>query len=102
MQTDTIKEIKLKLPADWAETITVGEIVYLLLDKALSKTEYYWSKCKEFEEKYCSTFSDFKKKVEDDREETFSDWDNLMVWEGYELAHQEWKKKYEELKRCRG
>lgn len=68
---------------------------------SLSKSEYYLNKCREFEEKYGSSFSDFKKKVETNPEEVFSDWDDLMVWEGYELAHLEWKRKYEELRDCR-
>jgi hypothetical protein len=39
--------------------------------------------------------------VEKDKKESSSDWDELMVWEGNELARQEWRKKYEELKKCR-
>jgi hypothetical protein len=101
MQTRPLKEIKLKLPGDLVDTTTAKEIVTLLLDKALSKAEYYRSKCKEFEEKYQLSFEEFKRKVEKDKKESFSDWDELMVWEGNELARQEWRKKYEELKKCR-
>jgi len=102
MQTENLKEITVKLPTDLVNTITPGEIVSLLLDKALSKSEYYLSKCKEFEEKYHLPLADFKKKIEEDNDEVFEDWDHLLIWEGYELAYQEWKKKYEELKGCRG
>lgn len=94
------KEIKIELPSDLMEIVSSKEIMAMYLDKALSKAEYYWSRCKEFEEKYGIDFASFKKKVEETQEESFADWDNLVVWEGYELGYKEWKKKYEELKRC--
>ena len=62
MQKTTFKEIKLKLPSDMVETTSTKEIVALLLDKALSKAEYYESKSKELEEKYNMDFASFKKK----------------------------------------
>ncbi len=40
------------------------------------------------------------KKVEENKDEVFEEWDDLMEWEAYELAHKEWKTKYEELKSC--
>ena len=46
------------------------------------------------------SFTDFKKKVEESKKEVFEEWDDLMEWEAYELAHKEWKEKYEELKNC--
>jgi len=100
MQKTTFKEIKLKLPSDMVETTSSKEIVALLLDKALSKSEYYKSKCKEFEDKYNMDFASFKKKVEEAEQEVFTEWDDIIVWEGYELAYKEWKRKYEELKGC--
>jgi hypothetical protein len=38
--------------------------------------------------------------VEVTEDEVFTEWDDLVVCEGYELGYEEWKKKYEELKRC--
>lgn len=101
MQKASFKEVVLKLPSDLIETISNKEIISLLLDKALSKAEYYQSKCKEFEEKYNMDFTSFKIKVESSEEEVFEEWDDLIVWEGYELAYKDWKRKYEELKRCK-
>lgn len=72
----------------------------MLLDKALTNAEYYRSKCNEYMEKYGMDFASFKKKVEESQEEVFSDWDDLLVWEGFELAYKEWKKKCEGLKGC--
>ena len=100
MQKTTFKEVKLKLPSDMVETISSKEIVALLLDKALSKAEYYESKSKELEEKYNMDFASFKKKVEEAKQEVFTEWDDIVVWEGYDLAYKEWKRKYEELKGC--
>lgn len=101
MQKTAFKEMKLKLPGDVIETISSKEMITLLLDMALSKAEYYQSKCREFEEKYSMNFDSFKKKVEKAEKEVFTEWDDLLVWEGYELGYKEWKRKYEELKSCR-
>lgn len=100
MKKTASKEIKIELPGDLVEIVSSKEIIAMLLDKALSKAEYYWSRCKEFEEKYDMDFSSFKKKIEETKNEIFTEWDDLVVWEGYELGHKEWEKKYEELKRC--
>ena len=45
-------------------------------------------------------FASFKKKVEEAKQEVFTEWDDIVVWEGYDLAYKEWKRKYEELKGC--
>lgn len=100
MQDTVLKEIRIKLPDDIVDTITSKEIIEMLLDKALSKGEYYKSKCGEFEEKKGLDFVSFKKNVEEAEEEVAADWDDLIVWEGYELGYKEWEKKYEELKSC--
>ena len=100
MQETILKEIMIKLPGDLADTISDKEIITLLLDKALSKAEFYHSRCNEYKEKHGMDFNVFKRKVEKSKKEIFTDWDDLMAWEGYELGYQEWKKKYEELKSC--
>ncbi len=100
MQQATLTEMKIKLPKDVAETTSSKDIIEMLLDKALSKAEYYLSRCNEFKEKYSTDFASFKKKAEKSKKEVFSDWDDLIVWEGYELGYKEWNKKYEELKGC--
>lgn len=69
-------------------------------DKALNKADYYVTRCKEFEGKYGMDFTTFKKKVEESEEEVLSEWDDLLLWEGYELAYREWQDKHEELKNC--
>lgn len=100
MQKTTLKEIKIELPDDLIEAVSKKEIIEMLLDKALSKAEYYRSRCKEFEGKYGLDFISFKKKVEQAEEEVFTDWDDLIAWEGYKLGYEDWGKKYEELKAC--
>jgi ribosomal protein S15P/S13E len=101
MQKTILKEVKIKLPSDLADTISGKEILNMLTDKALTMTEHYHSRCKEFEEKYGIDFGTFKKKVEATPEEVFSEWDDMLVWEGFELAYNEWKKKVEVLKSCK-
>ncbi len=100
MQQANLKEIKLKLPQNVVESLAKNEIVSLLLDKAFNKTEYYFTLSREMQQKYGMDFNHFKKKVEENKEEVFEEWDDLMEWEAYELAHKEWKTKYEELKSC--
>ncbi|MCP5106192.1 MAG: hypothetical protein GY950_22590 [bacterium] len=100
MQQANLKEIKLKLPQNVVESLAKNEIVSLLLDKAFNKTEYYLSLSREMQQKYGMDFNQFKKKVEENKEEVFQEWDDLMEWEAYELAHKEWQTKYEELKSC--
>jgi hypothetical protein len=100
MQQANLKEIKLKLPQNVVQSLAENEIVSLLLDKAFNKTEYYFTLCKEMEQKYGLGYRDFKKKVEGAKEEIFGELDDLIEWEAYELAYQEWKEKYEELKNC--
>jgi len=97
---ENIKEVNIKLPGDIADTISKNEIVNLLIQKALNKSEYYRSKCKLMEIKYSTNFTDFKSKVEHDTQESFSEWDDLILWEGYYLGYNEWRRKYEELKSC--
>ena len=73
MQNSILKEIKIKLPDDVVNTISSSEIVSI-----------------------------FKEKLENTKREEFADGDDLIIWEGYELAYNEWMKKYEELKTCKG
>jgi len=94
------KNITIKLPKNVADMVSVQEIITLLADKSLNKAEYYRSKCQKMEQKYRTDFAGFKKKVEESGEEIFSDWDDLMVWEGYCLGYKEWSRRYEELKNC--
>ncbi len=100
MQQANLKEIKLKLPQNVVRSLAKNEIVSLLLDKAFNKTEYYLTLSREMQQKYGMDFNHFKKKVEENKEEVFEEWDDFMEWEAYELAHKEWKTKYEELKSC--
>lgn len=100
MQYTNLEEVKLKLPRTVVESMAKNEIISLLLDKAFNKSEYYYTLCKEMEQKYGMEFDEFKKHVEESKEEVFREWDDLMEWEAYHLAHNEWNGKYEELKSC--
>ncbi len=102
MKKTIFKEMKITLPSNIIETVSNKEIIVMLLDKALSKAEYYHSRCHEMEEKYGLDFASFKKKIDEEEKEKFSDWDDFILWEGYMLGAKEWDEKYEELKNCRG
>lgn len=100
MKNTSLKEITIKLPKGLANAISAKEIVCMVMDKALTMAEYYRSRCKEFEQKYGMGFDAFKKKVESAGKERTSDWDDMLVWEGFELAYKEWKSKSKELQAC--
>ena len=55
----------------------------------MREAEYYLTLSREMQQKYGMDFSDFKKKVEENKEEVFEEWDDLMEWEAYELAYKE-------------
>ncbi len=100
MKNASLKEITLKLPKGVADDISAQDIVGMYRDKAVTMTEYYRSRCREFEGKYGMVFNAFKKKVESAKKEKMSEWDDLIVWEGFELAYSEWKNKSKELRKC--
>ena len=95
-----MKKVTLHLPAQAAKAFSAKDIVEMLRDKALTKTEYFRSKNRFFEGKYNANFAEFKQKVAQSSEENFVEWDDLLLWEGYNLAFREWNDKYQELKSC--
>ena len=95
-----LKEITIKLPKMLADDISAKDIVGMVMDKAVTTSEYYRSRCKEFEQQYGTSFSAFKNKVESAKTENTAEWDDMLVWEGFELALTEWKNKSKELSKC--
>jgi hypothetical protein len=100
MQRQKIKELTLRLPEDLIEKATSKEIIRMLADKALGKLEYYKSKREMFENKYKKDFAAFKSVSEKSNTENFSEFDDMIMWEGFDLAYREWEHKYSELKGC--
>ena len=92
-------EVTLRIPPSIAADIGSNEIIELLLDKALGKKDLYKSKIKMFESKYRTNYTSFKKKIEKG-DESFQEWDDLLLWEGFLLAYREWSRKYKDLKLC--
>ncbi|NPA48509.1 MAG: hypothetical protein GXO20_00885 [Thermodesulfobacteria bacterium] len=89
--------VTLKLPPSLAREIREREILNFFADRALSKLEYYRSRLRYFETKYGKSLENFRQEVESAKED-FEKWDDLILWEGYQRAFEEWKEKYEELK----
>ena len=100
MSQSALKEITIRVPSELAEAISGREIIETIRDKFLTKSVYYESKCNEFREKYGMSFGAFKKKTEKSNVECFEEWDDLLLWEGFELALKEWKNKYNGIKKC--
>ena len=93
-----MKEIILEIPSWIGEAEARKEFFRFLISEALMKIEYYRSLMKPFECKYTISFTDFKKQIESSKHEDFQAWDDLIEWEAYFRAHEEWTKKYEELR----
>lgn len=93
------RKVSVSLPRSVAETTSGSEIITLLLDRAMSKAEYFRSKSCLFQATYEVPLDEFKIRSEG-APESFSAWDDLLVWEGYELAYREWQGRYEELLKC--
>jgi len=100
MKNASLKEVTIKLPKGLANIISAKEIVGMVMDKAMTMAEYYRSRCKAFEQKYGTSIDAFKKKVESAKTENTSEWDDLLVWEGFALAYVEWNTKSKELRKC--
>jgi len=100
MKNAPLKEVTIKLPKGLANIVSAKEIVGMAMDKAVTMAEYYRSRCKAFEQKYGSSFDAFKKKMESAKTENTSEWDDLIVWEGFALAYIEWNRKSKELRKC--
>ena len=100
MKKQKLIDIKIKLPENLKDDFDSNEIINLLINKALAKVEYYNSKILEMAGKYGINYNGLKKKLKKSQKENFTEWDDLLLWEGYNLAHKEWKKKFEDLKNC--
>ncbi len=96
----TVRTIQLKLPENMNEKSIVFDFYQYLLDKAFTKMEYYKTRIHLMESNYKTQFSNFKKQIENSTEEKFQEWDDLIIWEGYEIALVEWKSQYEALQNC--
>ncbi len=79
MEKIQTSKVTIKIPPSIAADIGSNEIIQLLLDKALGKRDFYKTKIKMFEEKYGTNFASFKKKTEKG-EESFQEWDDLLLW----------------------
>ena len=98
MRPVKMTKIALDVPSWMGEAETKVEFFRFLRGEALIKATYYRSMMKPFERKYSTTFSNFKKQIESSPQEDFQAWDDFIEWEAYYRAHQEWAKKYKELK----
>jgi hypothetical protein len=97
-----MKKVTITLPSWIAQDEVQDMVVRDLRAHALLKLEFYRSKMKPFEVKYATTFPRFQRCVEKGAQEDFAAWDNLIEWEAYYRAYQEWKKRYTELRQWSG
>ncbi|HLP44493.1 MAG TPA: hypothetical protein VK469_01010 [Candidatus Kapabacteria bacterium] len=95
-----LKEFRIKLPSDIIGMVTKTEILSMLINKVINKIEYFRTRCVEMEKKYGMDFDAFQTKVNNEEKEVCSEWDDLILWEGYHYAYKEWESKYEELVQC--
>ncbi|MBN2090454.1 hypothetical protein JW964_12645 [candidate division KSB1 bacterium] len=67
------------------------------MGKALLKMEFYRSRIKPFEMKYQITFPEFQQRIQTASEEKFTEWDDFIEWEAYQIAFVKWQERYQEL-----
>ncbi|HBQ27874.1 MAG TPA: hypothetical protein DD719_00330 [Desulfotomaculum sp.] len=74
-------------------------LVELIQDQAKNKIHYYEKKIKEMKKKYRVNFQEFKKSIEERKnEEVFEEWDDFIQWESYEEAIRYWTEAKERVK----
>jgi len=77
-----------------------NELLALLLSHTTTKYEYFASRVRAFAAKHGCDYVTFKKRIEESKDESFTEWDDLIAWEAFDAASQEWKARYEELQAC--
>jgi hypothetical protein len=97
-----MRKVTVALPTWIGKEEAQEEVVRDLRARALLKMEYYRSKMKLFEAKHATTFARFQRQVEKAAVEDPAAWDDLIEWEAYQRAHQEWKTRHAELRRWSG
>lgn len=71
----------------------------LVLEQAAAKVRCFDSKISEMKSKYKMSFDDFKRRIEERRdEEVFEEWDDFIIWDSYESARSYWAKVETSLK----
>lgn len=78
---------------------TTEEIFRLLASQAFVKMRGYKTKTEFFQKKHGMPFGQFKKKIEDAKEEIFEEWDDFILWEGFQELYEKWLKRYLTLQR---
>lgn len=77
-----------------------NELIALLLSHSTTKYEYFSSRARVFAAKHGCDYLTFKKRLEESEDESFTEWDDLIAWEAFDSAAQEWKNRHEELQAC--
>lgn len=90
----------LKKKVNVPEWLKENDLISLLLSHATTKYEYFASRARIYSEKYGADYKSFKKKIEQSNNESLNQWDDLIEWEAYETAAEEWRARSEELKTC--
>ena len=75
-------------------------LIELLRGDLLYKIGEHRKKIELFEKKWGQNFKEFQEKVHSLKEEDFEMWDDLIIWEGYQTAYDQWMSRYEETLKC--
>ena len=82
---------------DWLDE---KELLSLSLSHATTKHEYFASRTRIFAAKYGCDYATYKKHIESSSQESYEGWDDLIAWEAFDAAAEEWRSRYEELRKC--
>lgn len=91
--------MELALPK-WIEKIPKKDefVRQLLKAAAFREMMYYKRKTEMFGKKWKGTFKQIQQKEKRSKKENYELWDDLILWEGYELKLKEWEKHYKQTR----
>lgn len=91
--------MELTLPR-WVEEIPEKDefVRNLLKVAAFREMMFYKRKIEFMEKKWKGSFNRTQQREKRSKNENFELWDDLILWEGYELRFKEWEKRYRATK----
>lgn len=94
MEESVFMDVNIYLPKDLDGKFSKVQIANSLINNAMSRMEFYRTRCVEMEEKYGLDFKQFREGSLNDSHHH----NDFTLWQGYSRAFEEWKNKCEALR----
>jgi hypothetical protein len=82
-------------------SVTKKDIIEYKKLEVISQMSSIKSKIEQFESKYGCKFEDFEKKLREERDENFEEWDDYIEWRAYVKTLEELKGKLREIENAK-